>query len=434
MALPITRFGTSYAESLLMYVKPVFITITQGGPKMIGKDFIITKTRSLLNEFIAPIAEKTDKPRQKFLRQVVGAILLSGSLVVTDVGRWIHDDCSDIFYTVKRLLNHLMSPRGDLTEVVQAYRQSVSTHIQPDTPIIIDLTDLAKPRATKMKYLAQVRDGSESKLVPGYWCVEVYAHLKSKRVLPLALDVYSIDDPAVGSQNLRVAQTVKAVNDVLGGKGIWVADRGFDGLNSYETWFSLNCNFVVCQRGDRHVVSSNGTHVVVSDLVEHLRQKRAMAYQQTNIVFSDVKLPNDPKQLYVVASWQPGAERPLILLTTMVVENLSQARQIVWFYKQRWVCEEAGQFLKSRVGLERFRVRRYEAIQRLVILAMLAMGFLTWILLRNKLLTKGFFLFTSRFRKKTTFVYYRLLDGLQEYARLYQLRLRGIPILLLRNG
>ena len=73
-------------------------------------------------------------------------------------------------------------------------------------------------------------------------------------------------------------KTVKAVNKAIGGKSIWVADRGFNGLNSYETWFSLGCNFVVRQRGDRHVVSSNGTHVVLSDLVEHMRQKQAMAH------------------------------------------------------------------------------------------------------------------------------------------------------------
>ena len=30
----------------------------------------------------------------------VGAILLSGSLVVTDIARWIHDDCSDVFYSL----------------------------------------------------------------------------------------------------------------------------------------------------------------------------------------------------------------------------------------------------------------------------------------------------------------------------------------------
>ena len=38
---------------------------------MIGKDFIITRTKCLLNEFIAPIAEKTDKPRQIFLHRAV---------------------------------------------------------------------------------------------------------------------------------------------------------------------------------------------------------------------------------------------------------------------------------------------------------------------------------------------------------------------------
>jgi len=401
---------------------------------MLRKDFVLYKTRNLLNEFMAPIIAKADKPRRKFLNQTVGAILLSGSLIVTEFARWIHDDCSDIFYRLKRLLNHLVSQHGDLTAVVNSYRQTAARHIQPDTPIIIDLTDLAKPRAKRMKYLAHVRDGSEHKLVPEYWCVEVYAHLKKKRILPLALDVFSIDDPAVGSQNLQIDRTTKSVNKVINGKGIWIADRGFDGLNSYETWFSLKCNFVVCQRGDRCVVMPNGVRIVERDLVEHLRRRYAQANMPTNIVFSKVHLPDNPKPLYLVASWLPGGEEPLILLTTMVVENYQQAKQIIWYYKQRWACEEAGQFLKSRVGIERFRIRRYEAIERLVILAMFAMGFLTWILLRNKQLTGRIFSYTSRFRKKTKFVCYRLLDGLQQFARLKQLRFGEILFEPLKNG
>lgn len=401
---------------------------------MLRKDFILCKTRNLLNEFMAPITEKADKPRRKFLRQAIGAILLSGSLVVTEFGRWIHDDCSDIFYRLKRLLNHLVSPHGDLTKPVKAYRQAMSKRIQPDTPVVIDLTDLAKPRAKKMKYLAYVRDGSENKLVPGYWCVEVYAHLKKKRILPLAMDVFSIDDPNVGSQNLQIDRTVKAVHKAIDGKGIWVADRGFDGLNSYETWFLLNCNFVVRQRGDRCVVTTNGLRVIERDLVERMRHRWAQLKLPTNIVFSKVHLPDNPRPLYLVASWLAGNEEPLILLTTMVVENLEQAKQIIWYYKQRWACEEAGRFLKSRVGLERFLIRRYEAIQRLAILAMFSMGFLTWILLCNKQLTKRIFFYTSRFRKRTKFVYYRLLDGLQEFARLKRLRFGKILFESLKNG
>jgi hypothetical protein len=408
--------------------------MAQGDPKMLNNDFILNKTRCLLNEFIGPIVQNADKPRKRFIRQAVGAIILSGSLVVTEFARWIHDSCSDRFYTIKRLLNHLVSSRGDLTNVVQAYRTSVARHIQHDSPIIIDLTDLAKPRARKMKYLAHVRDGSEHKLVPGYWCIEVYAHLKGKRILPLALDAYSIDDPAVGSENLQIDRTVRAIDNAIEGKGVWVADRGFDRLNSYETWFSANCNFVVRQRGDRHLVTSNGIHVLLCDLVDHLRQHNAGRGMRTDLVWSKVRLPDHSKPLYLVASWLPGKETPLMLLTTMVVEDIEQAKRIVWYYKQRWACEEAGQFLKSRVGLEDFRIRRYEAIQRMMILAMLAMGMLTWILLRNRQLTKSFFGFTSRFRKRTKFLYYRLLDGIQEFARLHQLRIAKTKLKPLRNG
>jgi hypothetical protein len=140
---------------------------------MVREDIIICKTRALLDEFLAPMQAHVDKPRKRFLTQAVRGIVLSGTLVVMELCRWIKDRCSDRVYQDKRLLNHLVSPRGDLTKAVTAYRQSVAREIPPDTPLIIDLTDLAKPRARKMQYLALVRDGSEGELVNGYWCIEV---------------------------------------------------------------------------------------------------------------------------------------------------------------------------------------------------------------------------------------------------------------------
>ena len=87
-----------------------------------------------------------------------------------------------------------------------------------------------------------------------------------------------------------------------------------------------------------------------------------------------------------------------------------------------------------RVGFERMRVRRYEALQRLAILAMFAMGFLTWILLRSHALTRRLFSLTSRFRREAQFVYYRLLDGLQEFIRLYPQALINPPPTTSQNG
>ena len=402
------------------FLKPLTQT-RQEGAKMIRKDLIISKTRNQLSQFISLIAEPADKPRRRFLRQSVGAVLLSGSLVVMEFSRLIHDGCSDIFYRVKRLLHHLKSPRGDLSGPLRAYREQMARYIEPDTPLIIDMTDIAKPRARKMKYLHLVRDASKNKLVNGYLCTEVYAYAKGKKVIPLSLDVFGIDDPSVGSQNLQIERSIDAVNKALDGDGIWIADRGFDAINCYEMWFSRKCRFVVRQRGDRCVITSGGVRISETDLVERLRQRAALEHRPAEMVFCKVRLAEHNQPLYLVARWTGKSETPLMLLTNLVVEDQQQAEQVVMYYAKRWSCEEAVRFLKGRVGLERFCVRNYEAVKRLVILAMLAMGFLTWVLLRSRQVTNYLFGFTSRFRRKRQFVYYRLLDGLQELSRLCRL-------------
>lgn len=394
---------------------------------MVPNDLLISKTRSLLHEFLSPMLESVDKPRKRFLQQAIRGILFSGSLIVMELCRWIRDDCTDRFYQDKRLLNHLVSPYGDLTEAVRHYRQSLCPYIEPDTALIIDMTDLAKPRARRMKYLDLVRDGSEAELVMGYWCIETYASLRGKRVMPLAMEAYGINDPAVGSENLQIERVVKAIHRDLQGKGIWVADRGFDRLELYEMWFSLKAHFVVRQKGDRAIITSQGTRLILWDFVDHLYHQGAYLGGGSRIVFSQVYLPGRPAQpLYLVASWRVGQEHPLVVLTTRVVETVDQAHQVLRYYRRRWACEEAAQFLKGRVGLERFRVRRYEAIKRLAILAMFAMGFMTWILLCSRDLTQRLFGWTSRFRRACPFVYYRLLDGLQEFVRLNPIMLTNL--------
>ena len=396
--------------------------------KKIRKDLLIRKTRMLLGEFLTPILDEVDRPRKRFLPQVIRGILFSGSLTMMDIARWVRDDCSDLFHRDKRLLNHLVSPEGDLTAAVRRYRQAASMHISPDTALILDLTDLAKPRAKKMQYLDLVRDGSESKLVKGYWCIEVYAYLKGKRILPLAMEAYGIPDPAVASENVQIQRVVTAVHHDLGGNGIWVADRGLDRLEAYEMWFSLDAHFVVRQRGDRTIVLPNGTHMILRDYVEHLYQQGSCQIGDLRIVRGQVYLPDHPaRPLYLVASWRVGQDEPLMLLTTLVVQTIDQARQVLGYYQQRWACEEGAEFLKGRIGLERFRVRRYEAMRRLMILAMFAMGFLTWILLRSRDLTKRLLAWTSRFRRQREFLYYRLLDGLQEFVRLNPMSLTKCP-------
>ena len=72
--------------------------------------------------------------------------------------------------------------------------------------------------------------------------------------------------------------------------------------------------------------------------------------------------------------------------------------------------------MKPRVGLAGFRIRRYVAVQRLAVLAMLAIGFLTWLMLHAQQTVLSLRDYTSHFRKDSRFAYYRVLDGIQALA------------------
>lgn len=77
----------------LRMIKPVFLTITRGGPKKLRKDFIISKTRCLLIEFIVPIVNKAgnsgarQQSRRRVLKSgVLGLIGLRQGLVRDKLG------------------------------------------------------------------------------------------------------------------------------------------------------------------------------------------------------------------------------------------------------------------------------------------------------------------------------------------------------------
>lgn len=377
-------------------------------------DYIIDNLRKYKQDFIKDITENVVLPKQKFLKQAMPAVLLSGSLVVTRYAKWIRDNCRDIHHRKKRLLNQLNN-NVQWQRISNNYRHSFINKIQPDTPLIIDMTDIAKPRAKRMQYIATVRDGSEGILTKGYWCIEVYAHINNHVTIPLALHTYSIEAPDVYSENKQIINTIKQVNADIDGKGIWVGDRGFDRLNLYKELFEENVHFIIRQKGDRHAVLRNGIHTQVELLCQRCYQRQVVQGNNSRIVYVPVKLPKINRQMYLVAMFSPKYERPLMLLTTMKVLSFSQAKAIIAYYIKRWKCEEAIEFLKGRIGFEKFSVRNYERMKHLVLLAMIAMGFLCFIQLSNRVLVKGIFSFTSKFRKNIPFEYYRLLDGLQNF-------------------
>ncbi len=125
------------------------------------------------------------------------------------------------------------------------------------------------------------------------------------------------------------------------------------------------------------------------------------------------KRRNWPRQSVIWYRTQ-GYNEPVILLTDMVAENFDLALQIRNRFVRRWDCETSIEFLKSRMGLERFVVRRYRSMQRLIFLSGLAMGFLSYLQSRCRCIRRQINDKLRYCREPESFWFYRLLIALRD--------------------
>lgn len=342
-------------------------------------DNILSTSGKAFQKFISHLTEKLSKPKTKFIKDLLCGILFASNLILTNIASKVPHP-SRITAIAKRFRRQLADGQPFIKPLWFNYLAIASRRLDIDSLFPIDLTDLAKPYAKKMENIALVRDGDKGTLVTGYWCMEAYALDKDGILWPLLIWPYSLEAEGVLSENEQVLKALSLLDEYFGeGFGIYIFDRGFDRWNIIEPFLALKRHFIIRQRGDRTVVVNNGVHIILRDLVEHLFADNPGQW----LVYKKVYLPNTNKPLYVVAYHTKGYDEPVILRTFMVVENSEQALQIRNRYARRWVgCESSVEFLKNQIGIERFKVRRYQSMQQLVFLAAIAMGFLSYLLSR----------------------------------------------------
>jgi hypothetical protein len=370
---------------------------------------IISIGGRVFQRFLSQLTPGLPKPNAKFIRDFLCGVLFSDNLVLTHVAARV-PCASRLTAIAKRFRRQLANRRSCIEKLWSNYLSLVRGRLDIDSPFIVDLSDLAKPYAKKMENLAWIRDGDKDCLVPGYWCMEVYCLDKEGIIWPIILWPYSLQADGQLSENAQVLDILRQLDEFFGeGFGIYVYDRGFDRLSLIEPFLASKRHFIIRQRGDRMVVLDNGVHIVLSDLVEHL-----FAQSGDWLVYKKVYLPDNPKSLHAVAYRTAGYDEPVILLTDMVAEDFETALKIRNWFRRRWDCETSVEFLKSRIGLERFAVRRYKSIQRLIFLASLAMGYLSYLQCRCKDIRQRLDDPLRYSREPKSFWFYRLLIGLQD--------------------
>ncbi len=373
-------------------------------------DNILSASGKTFHKFIAYLTDQLSKPKTKFVGQILCGVLFSENLILTNVASKVPHP-GRLTAIAKRFRRHLADSISFLKPLWFNYLSLVRRRVDLDSSFIVDLSDIAKPYAKKMENIALVRDGDKGCLVTGYWCMEVYCRDKDDIIWPVILWPYSLEADGQLSENTQILQILRQLDEYFGeGFGIWVFDRGFDRLNLIKPFLASRRHFIVRQRGDRTMVLDNGVHIILRDLVEHL-----FAQNASWLVYKKVYLPEIDKPLYVVAYHTRGYDQPVILLTDMVAENKELALGVRNRYAKRWAgCESSIQFLKSKIGLERFAVRKYRSMQGLIFLAFLAMGFLSYLQSRCKDIRQRIEDKLRYCREPKSFWFYRLLICLRD--------------------
>jgi len=408
---------------------------------MVRQHALMDSLSASLHGFLHQIDGDLSRPDQKFLRDGLIGLIRAGRPIVCQMARQLPNQRAGYATRVKRLDEHLVTP-GDFDQrIKEALPELWLPLIQDDTPIILDLSDIAKPLAKKMDYLATVRDGSTGQLVNGYWVVEIYASVGLKNPIPILLEPFSHEQPLCRGQNPVLIDAVRSIFALTGNRGVLVIDRGGDARVLFCDWLDHSIRFVVRLRGDRNLLGfCHGLEEPLRTVQTHqdgqwipiearqLAERTPTPYRWSRVVkrrgkvvlrFSQigwvtVRLPGRSESLTMVVSRVAGRDTPFMLLTNLPVNSLADAQRVLRYYIRRWECEEAMQFLKEQVSLESIRTFRWSAICRLVLLCVLVMVYLAWLIEEHPRLSERLIGYGQVLPDQADFLFYRLLTGLTE--------------------
>jgi len=345
--------------------------------------------RARLAGFLGNLSAPLCKRASVFVMEMVYGILAGGSVMLTQIGRQLGEQTA-LKHTQKRLSRNLARP--ELGRVLtRELLGEAARHVDDDTLLILDPTDIAKSYAKKMEYLATIRDGSRKRLTKGYWMVSVVAAATGKRrMIPVWGEVFSQESPEFISENTEILRAVRQISRATQHRGVWVMDRGGDRGRLFEELVAdggRRHRFIIRLRGDRHLVTGRGRTVAAAELGRGLRlihgkrivkdeEKGAKVYQ-LRFGACRVRLPRHPDvPLWLVVVQGTGSE-PILLLTNVPVKR--SCKSVWWIvasYLTRWSIEEAFRFIKQAYDLENIRVLTFQRIQNLVRLVMVAVYYL----------------------------------------------------------
>ena len=382
------------------------------------------RLREQIDYFSGELSRGLPKTAQRFVKEMIYGIQARQSVMLTEVARALEEPIR-LKKSHDRLSRQLS--REGLGKVLNSNLLArAARHIQEDTLLIIDPTDISKKYARHMQYLAKVRDGSAGQVSDGYWvCSVVGAQEDSDEIIPLYQHLYSAKAPEFISENAEILSCVDTICCYIGERGIWVLDRGGDRGELIKPFLEKSKRFLIRLVGNRHLIY-DGKARLAADIAVGCR----CSYSETVVKedkgqervfhiefgFRKVLFPGHKGALYLLVIKGLGQD-PLMLLTNLA---LRRNRKVLWRmvkrYLRRWAIEETIRFWKQSYDVENIRVLGYRSLQNMMSLVLVVSYFAAKVLdIGSKLkITAAYVLKAAkRVFGIPDFRYYAIADGLR---------------------
>lgn len=226
------------------------------------------------------------------------------------------------------------------------------------TIIAYDLSDIAKECASVMEKIRRIFDGSKRKICNGFTF-----HGVGINHMLIRAQIHDGDKHFLPQIRKRIVTEIAAK---LGGKGVWVVDRGNDDKEFFYFLRSdLKVHFIARLKEDRQfVLVKNGVKVQVKNL-------KAGQYDVYLMKRFNNKVETGYRYRLVIQN-HLGEKEPIRLLTTLRKKRFSK-RQIVDMYLERWGVENSFKRIKQKFNLEKIRVIKHKVFKNLIAFTLFAM-------------------------------------------------------------
>jgi len=380
---------------------------------------MIAQNQQKVKKEITRIVQKAGKsltePEKKYVLEMMTGMLATGQSNLTRIAGALKEDIA-VKNTLKRL-QRMSSHERILEAANRLSLQEAVGKVTDETVLALDDGDITHQYGRHFENQSHVYDGSAKDTKPGYNLNQVSGYNQSSQeTFPILLDMFSVKESGFLSKTNEALEVIGQVKERVGGKGLWVADRGYDNVRVLERFLQEGLTFMVRMKETRDIWVKGERHNIREVAEGVNRRVKFSSYARFGAVKCTLWLRGQEYQVTLV-SYKDRRNKDIVMwLTSGWVKSTVELKRRIRGYFKRWGVEECYRFEKQGFGIEKATVRRYGSIKTLLGLSLLSWLALIHINANPRLkgeVQKAAKMEKNKKKHQPKFVYYRLLQGVK---------------------